>query len=59
MKRLFFIAILFGPSLLLHAAEPFVPPQFVKELKDLQSVKSLAARDNKAVSFLLMEPGST
>ena len=43
----------------LHGAEPFVPPEFVKELKDLDAVMSDAEANNKGVTFLLMEPGST
>ena len=43
----------------LNGAEPFVPPSFVKELKDLEKVKVDAAKENKGITFLLMEPGST
>lgn len=43
----------------LSAAEPFDPPSFVKELEDLEDIQTKAANENKAVAFLLMEPGST
>ena len=43
----------------LNGAEPFVAPSFVKELKDLEKVKADAAKENKGITFLLMEPGST
>ena len=47
------------PIFALHAAEPFVTPSFVKELEEIDSVKEDATEKNKAVAFLLMEPGST
>ncbi len=43
----------------LHAAEPFVAPDFVKELEDLPEVVERANVENKGITFLLMEPGST
>ena len=43
----------------LQAAEPFVAPSFVKELKDLEQAKKEAADSHKGITFLLMEPGST
>lgn len=43
----------------LHAADPFVAPDFVKELEDLPEVIEEANVKNKGVTFLLMEPGST
>ena len=43
----------------LQAAEPFVTPDFVKQLESLEAVKKEAADSNKGVTFLLMEPGST
>ncbi len=46
----------------LHAAEPLIVPDFVvwfEDLENLDEVKKKAAEENKAVAFLLMEPGST
>ena len=43
----------------LDGAEPFVAPSFVEELKDLEKIKVEAAKENKGITFLLMEPGST
>lgn len=46
----------------LHAAEPLIVPDFVvwfEDLENLDEVKEKAAEENKAISFLLMEPGST
>jgi len=43
----------------LHAAEPFEAPSFVKELEDLDDVITTASSENKGITFLLMEPGST
>lgn len=46
----------------LHAAEPLIVPDFVvwfEDLENIDEVKKKAAEENKAISFLLMEPGST
>lgn len=46
----------------LHAAEPLIVPDYViffEDLENLDGVKKEAAKSNKAISFLLMEPGST
>lgn len=46
----------------LHAAEPLIVPDFViwfEDLENLDEVKKQAAEENKAITFLLMEPGST
>ena len=46
----------------LHAAEPLIVPDFVvfyEDLENLDGVKKEAAEKNKAITFLLMEPGST
>ncbi|MDF1858993.1 MAG: hypothetical protein P1U87_02195 [Verrucomicrobiales bacterium] len=43
----------------LSAAEAFKTPSFVKELEDLDKVIRKATEENKGVTFLLMEPGST
>ena len=52
---------LFGAATL-HAAEPLIVPDFViwfEDLENLDGVKKKATEENKAISFLLMEPGST
>ncbi|MDF1752536.1 MAG: hypothetical protein P1U89_07175 [Verrucomicrobiales bacterium] len=51
--------VVLGMVSIAQAAEPFVAPDFVRELEDLDEVKKQAESGNKAVSFLLMEPGST
>lgn len=46
----------------LHAAEPLIVPDcviFFEDLENLDGVQKEAAESNKAISFLLMEPGST
>ena len=46
----------------LHAAEPLIVPDcviFFEDLENLDEVKKEAAEANKAITFLLMEPGST
>ena len=46
----------------LHAAEPLIVPDCViwfEDLENLDAVKKEAAKENKAISFLLMELGST
>lgn len=46
----------------LHAAEPLIVPDnviFYEDLENLDGVQKEAAEANKAISFLLMEPGST
>ena len=46
----------------LHAAEPLIVPDcvvFFEDLENLDEVKKEAAESNKAVTFILMEPGST
>ena len=59
MKPLLLALVFLGITHSIHAAEPFVAPSFVKELKDLEEVKKAAAENNLAITFLLMEPGST
>ncbi|MDB4662432.1 hypothetical protein OAE61_02235 [Verrucomicrobiales bacterium] len=58
MKISLLVGCLFG-AVSLFAADPFVAPSFVKELEDLEKVQKKAIKENKAVTFLLMEPGST
>ena len=48
-----------GLALSVRAADPFVVPQFLKDLDQLQEAKKEAADLHKGISFLLMEPGST
>ena len=46
----------------LHAAEPLIVPDYViffEDLENLDEVKKEAAEAKKAITFLLMEPGST
>ncbi len=46
----------------LPAAEPLIVPDFVvwfEDLENLDEVKKKADDENKAIAFLLMEPGST
>jgi hypothetical protein len=46
----------------LQAAEPLIVPDeviFFEDLENLDGIKKEAAEANKAISFLLMEPGST
>ena len=59
MRIVLLAACLFGASALLHAAEPFVAPDFVKTFEEMEEAKEEAARDKKGITFLLMEPGST
>ncbi|MGY8639627.1 MAG: hypothetical protein ACKVJU_00885 [Verrucomicrobiales bacterium] len=58
MKTRILVGCLFGAASL-FAAEQFVAPSFVKELDQLEKIQKKAAKENKAVTFLLMEPGST
>ncbi len=58
MKINVFLLSLIG-AVSIQAADPFVAPDFVKELDALSEVKKKATKDNKGVTFLLMEPGST
>ena len=46
----------------LDAAEPLIVPDYViffEDLENLDEVQKEAAEANKAIAFLLMEPGST
>ncbi|MBP83568.1 MAG: hypothetical protein CMO61_06940 [Verrucomicrobiales bacterium] len=61
MRFAFFIASFIG-AVALHAAEPLIVPDcvvFFEDLENLDEVKEEAAKTNKAITFLLMEPGST
>ena len=46
-------------SLQLQAAPPLVLPDYVKQFEELEEAKKLAAKENKGITFMLMEPGST
>jgi hypothetical protein len=43
----------------LSAGEPIKLPSSVRLLKDLEKVKEEAKKENKGISFMLMDPGST
>lgn len=61
MRIALVLASLMGAAAL-HAAEPLIVPDsviFFEDLENLDGVKKEAAEANKAISFLLMEPGST
>ncbi len=61
MKIALVLLSLIGASAL-HAAEPLIIPDYViffEDLENLDGVKKEAAEANKAITFLLMEPGST
>ena len=61
MRIALVLVSLFGAAAL-HAAEPLIVPEFVvffEDLENLDEIKEEAAEKNKAISFLLMEPGST
>ena len=60
-KALVLVTSLIG-AVALHAAEPLIVPDcviFYEDLENLDGVKKEAAEKNKAIAFLLMEPGST
>ncbi|MCG8600714.1 MAG: hypothetical protein MI807_11270 [Verrucomicrobiales bacterium] len=61
MRIALVLVSLLGASML-HAAEPLIVPDcviFFEDLENLDGIKKEAAEANKAISFLLMEPGST
>lgn len=61
MKIALALVTLLGVSAL-QAAEPLIVPDeviFFEDLENLDGIKKEAAEANKAISFLLMEPGST
>ena len=58
MRITLFLASLFGAAAL-HAAEPLVMPDFVKDFEELEEAQKEAAEANKGITFLLMAPGST
>ena len=61
MRIAFVLASLMG-AVALQAAEPLIVPDcvvFFEDLDNLDGVKEEAAKTNKAITFLLMEPGST
>ena len=61
MKIALVLLSLIGASAL-HAAEPLIIPDYViffEDPENLDGVKKEAAEANKAITFLLMEPGST
>lgn len=61
MKIALVLVSLIGAAAL-HAAEPLIVPDcviFYEDLENLDGVKKEAAEKNKAIAFLLMEPGST
>lgn len=53
------LVILACATISAYAADPFEIPSFVKELDQLDKVMSDAAKENKGVTFLLMQSGST
>jgi len=46
-------------TLAASAAEPFVAPDCVRELDELEEAMATASSERKGITFLLMEPGST
>jgi len=61
MKIALALITLLGVSAL-QAAGPLIVPDeviFFEDLENLDGIKKEAAEANKAISFLLMEPGST
>ncbi len=61
MKIAMALVTLLGVSAL-QAAEPLIVPDeviFFEDLENLDGIKKEATEANKAISFLLMEPGST
>jgi hypothetical protein len=61
MKIALALVTLLGVSAL-QAAEPLIVPDeviFFEDLENLDGIKKEATEANKAISFLLMEPGST
>ena len=61
MKKALALVTLLGVSAL-QAAEPLIVPDeviFFEDLENLDGIKKEAAEANKAISFLLIEPGST
>ncbi len=61
MRIALVLASLMGAAAL-HAAEPLIVPDYVvffEDLDNLDGVQKEAAEANKAITFILMEPGST
>ena len=61
MRTSLFLLTLMG-AVTLHAGEPLKVPDFVKFLEDMENLDGVmkeATAQNKGVTFLLMEPGST
>ena len=60
MKTAIVLGCLAGAlSFQLQAAPPLVLPDYVKQFEELEEAKKLAAKENKGLAFMLMEPGST
>ncbi len=57
--RLLSVAVVLIAAISARAADPFVLPSHVKELEDLDKAISKAEKEQKGITFLLMEPGST
>lgn len=57
--RLLFVAVVLLATLSAQAAEAFKLPSHVKELEDLDKAIAKAEKEQKGITFLLMEPGST
>jgi hypothetical protein len=59
MKTALLLVLLACWGSTLSAGEPLKLPSSVKLLKDLEKVKAEAKSQNKGISFMLMDPGST
>ena len=57
--RLLSVAVVLFAAISAHAAEAFKLPSHVKELEDLDKAIAKAEKEQKGITFLLMEPGST
>lgn len=56
---LLLVVLVFASALSLPAADAFKLPSHVKELEDLDKAIAKAEKEQKGITFLLMEPGST
>jgi hypothetical protein len=57
--RLLSVAVVLLATLSAQAAEAFKLPSHVKALEDLDKAIAKAEKEQKGITFLLMEPGST
>ncbi len=57
--RLLSVGVVLLAALSAQAAEAFKLPSHVKELEDLDKAIAKAEKEQKGITFLLMEPGST